>query len=233
MYGSPSATTRETGRLTYDDVIMKTGGPARRAGRRRRRDLGRSRPACGSGRRDRRPRARPGQRVQARAEPGADRCCTPRSRACSSAGSASSTRSSGRHRRPGRARHALGVRGLAGPVPVRQGARHAEVPAAPCSSRWSATCVFSLVNVVLMLFSVERRQFGPLRSGWLGVAVGLIAVGLAAASLIIDFDSIKRGVEQGVPAKLAWVGGVRPRRDPDLAVPRAPADASRSSATSD
>ena len=44
-----------------------------------------------------------------------------------------------------------------------------------------------------------------LRSGWLGVAVGLIAVGLAAASLIIDFDSIKRGVDKGVPAKLAWV----------------------------
>lgn len=65
--------------------------------------------------------------------------------------------------------------------------------------------VFSLINVVLMLFGVNGGQFGPLRSGWLGVAVGLIAVALAAASLIIDFDSIKRGVEKGVPAKLAWV----------------------------
>jgi uncharacterized YccA/Bax inhibitor family protein len=36
------------------------------------------------------------------------------------------------------------------------------------------------------------------------VLVGLFAVGLAAASLIMDFDSIKRGVEQGVPAKFAW-----------------------------
>ncbi|HWJ86258.1 MAG TPA: Bax inhibitor-1/YccA family protein, partial [Cellulomonas sp.] len=26
MYGAPSATTRETGRMTYDDVIVKTGG---------------------------------------------------------------------------------------------------------------------------------------------------------------------------------------------------------------
>src|SRR4051794_28110391 len=26
LYGSPAATTRETGRLTYDDVIMKTAG---------------------------------------------------------------------------------------------------------------------------------------------------------------------------------------------------------------
>ena len=46
--------------------------------------------------------------------------------------------------------------------------------------------------------------FGPLRDGWLGVVVGLVAVGLAAASLIMDFDSIKRGVDQGVPAKFAW-----------------------------
>ncbi len=65
--------------------------------------------------------------------------------------------------------------------------------------------VFSLINVVLMLFGVGGGDFGPLRSGWLGFAVGLIAVALAAASLIIDFDSIKRGVERGVPAKLAWV----------------------------
>ena len=65
--------------------------------------------------------------------------------------------------------------------------------------------VFSLLNVVLMLFGVDGGEFGPLRSGWLGIAVGLIAVALAAASLIIDFDSIKRGVEKGVPAKLAWV----------------------------
>lgn len=64
--------------------------------------------------------------------------------------------------------------------------------------------VFSLINVVLMLFGVGGGEYGPLRSGFLGVVVGLIAVGLAAASLIVDFDSIKRGVEAGVPAKLAW-----------------------------
>lgn len=63
--------------------------------------------------------------------------------------------------------------------------------------------VFSLVNVVLMLFG-GTGEFGPLRSGPLGIIVGLVAVGLAAASLIVDFDSIKRGVEQGVPAKFAW-----------------------------
>lgn len=64
--------------------------------------------------------------------------------------------------------------------------------------------VFSLVNVVLMFVVPNSGEFGPLRAGWLGIAVGLLAVGLAAASLIVDFDSIKRGVEQGVPAKFAW-----------------------------
>lgn len=62
---------------------------------------------------------------------------------------------------------------------------------------------FSLVNVVMMFF-VDSGTFGPLRGGTVGVLVGLFAVGLAAASLIMDFDSIKRGVEQGVPAKFAW-----------------------------
>ena len=64
--------------------------------------------------------------------------------------------------------------------------------------------VFSLLNIVLMVFGVGGGTYGPLRSGLLGIIVGLVAVGLAAASLIMDFDSIKRGVEQGAPAKFAW-----------------------------
>lgn len=62
---------------------------------------------------------------------------------------------------------------------------------------------YSLVNVVMMFF-VSSDGFGPLRSGAIGVVAGLFAVGLAAASLIMDFDAIKRGVEQGAPAKMAW-----------------------------
>jgi uncharacterized YccA/Bax inhibitor family protein len=63
--------------------------------------------------------------------------------------------------------------------------------------------VFSLVNVVLSFF-MTSDGFGPLRNGGWGILAGLFAVGLASACLIMDFDSIKRGVEGGVPAKFAW-----------------------------
>ena len=62
---------------------------------------------------------------------------------------------------------------------------------------------FSLVNLVLWFF-MPSDGFGPLRNGGWGILVGLFAVGLAAACLIMDFDSIKRGVEAGAPAKFAW-----------------------------
>jgi uncharacterized YccA/Bax inhibitor family protein len=64
--------------------------------------------------------------------------------------------------------------------------------------------LFSLVNVVLMWVMPSNEMFGPLRGGWIGVLVGLFAVGLAAFSLIVDFDAIKRGVEQGAPKSFAW-----------------------------
>lgn len=68
--------------------------------------------------------------------------------------------------------------------------------------------LFSLLNLGLMWFGNMP--------GWglnseisvlgipLGVFIGIFAVGLASYSLIMDFDAIKIGVQQGVPAKLAW-----------------------------
>ncbi len=69
--------------------------------------------------------------------------------------------------------------------------------------------LFSLVNVGIMLFGANDAAFG-LRSSVeimgipLGVLIGIFAVGLAAICLIMDFDAIKRGVEGGVPARYAW-----------------------------
>ncbi len=85
--------------------------------------------------------------------------------------------------------------------------RSGKVRVTPKFTRWLLIAMvgylaFSLVNVVLMWTGVLGGW--GMRGGTIGIIVGLVAVGLAAASLIVDFDSIKRGVEGGVPAKFAW-----------------------------
>lgn len=86
--------------------------------------------------------------------------------------------------------------------------RSGKVRVTPKFTRWLMIAIvgyagFSLVNLVLSFF-IHDGAFGPLRQGVWGILAGVIAVGLAAASLIVDFDAIKRGVEDGVPAKFAW-----------------------------
>lgn len=86
--------------------------------------------------------------------------------------------------------------------------RSGKVRVTPKFTRWLmfaliGYALFSLVNFVLMMTGVMGGEFG-LRNGPIGVVIGIVAVGLAAASLIVDFDSIKRGVEAGAPAKMAW-----------------------------
>jgi uncharacterized YccA/Bax inhibitor family protein len=71
---------------------------------------------------------------------------------------------------------------------------------------------FSLVNVVLMWTGVADSMFGMRDfqiniaglSIPLGVPLGILVVLLAAYSLVLDFDGIKRGVTNGAPRKYAW-----------------------------
>ena len=68
--------------------------------------------------------------------------------------------------------------------------------------------VFSLVNMVMMWTGVLQQPFG-MRSIEifgipLGVFVGLLAIGLAAFSLIMDFTSIEEGVRNGAPQRFSW-----------------------------
>lgn len=84
--------------------------------------------------------------------------------------------------------------------------RSGRVRVTPKFTRWLLIAmvgylVFSLVNVVLIMTGVLGGW--GLYSGW-GIIASVLGVGLAAASLIVDFDSIKRGVEGGVPARFAW-----------------------------
>lgn len=69
---------------------------------------------------------------------------------------------------------------------------------------------FSLVNLGLMLTGVTDSMFGlrDVEIGNtgipLGVPLGILVVLLAAYSLVLDFDGIKRGVTNGAARKYGW-----------------------------
>jgi uncharacterized YccA/Bax inhibitor family protein len=63
--------------------------------------------------------------------------------------------------------------------------------------------VFSVVNLLFQVFGSSDSAFG-FRTGIFGILIGLFAVGLAAMCLVLDFDFIEKGVQQGIPAKFAW-----------------------------
>jgi uncharacterized YccA/Bax inhibitor family protein len=70
--------------------------------------------------------------------------------------------------------------------------------------------VFSLVNMGLMLTGVNDNAFG-LRSELifgipLGLIIGVLAVIMAAYSLVLDFDFIQRGVNNRADRKYGWSG---------------------------
>ncbi len=70
--------------------------------------------------------------------------------------------------------------------------------------------VFSVLNFSLMVFNVTDSPWGirsmhiPGTSIPFGLVLGLLAIALAAFSLVMDFTSIQRGVQNGVPAKYSW-----------------------------
>jgi uncharacterized YccA/Bax inhibitor family protein len=63
--------------------------------------------------------------------------------------------------------------------------------------------LYSLVNVVALMFGwTSGWGFGG--TGLLGIGISLLGVGLAAYSLAIDFDDIGNAVRAGMPEKIAW-----------------------------
>lgn len=63
--------------------------------------------------------------------------------------------------------------------------------------------IFAIVNVIFAL--VSNTPFGFGGTGGLGIAISLFAVGLAAVSLALDFDSIDKAIAAGAPGKYAWL----------------------------
>jgi uncharacterized YccA/Bax inhibitor family protein len=68
--------------------------------------------------------------------------------------------------------------------------------------------LFSLINFGLMAFGVTNSMFGLRDQIVLGMPLGfwlgILVILLAAYSLVLDFDSIKTGVQRGAPAKYGW-----------------------------
>lgn len=62
--------------------------------------------------------------------------------------------------------------------------------------------------VVLMIANLVASLFGVnlgLRDGsWLSIVFSLVVIGVAAFSLLLDFDQADQAIRAGVPAKFAW-----------------------------
>ncbi|MGL5819517.1 MAG: Bax inhibitor-1/YccA family protein [Phycicoccus sp.] len=63
--------------------------------------------------------------------------------------------------------------------------------------------LFSLVNLGVALFT--DTPFGIGGTGWLGIAISVFGVGLAALTLALDFDSIEWAIRSGAPRQYSWL----------------------------
>ena len=63
--------------------------------------------------------------------------------------------------------------------------------------------LFGLVNLVVIAFG-GGGTFG-LQSGGLGIVIGVFAIGLAATMLVLDFDYAQQGVRNGLPERYSWL----------------------------
>jgi len=68
-----------------------------------------------------------------------------------------------------------------------------------------AVCLVYLVGWLLSLFGFSgfASLYG---NGFIGIAFSVVVVGIAALNLILDFDLIERGSQQGAPKYMEWYG---------------------------
>jgi uncharacterized YccA/Bax inhibitor family protein len=63
--------------------------------------------------------------------------------------------------------------------------------------------LFALANLAYAL--IAHQPFGLGGTGALGIGISLFAIGLASFSLALDFDSIERAIAAGAPQKYSWL----------------------------
>jgi uncharacterized YccA/Bax inhibitor family protein len=67
-----------------------------------------------------------------------------------------------------------------------------------------ATMGFFALIVVNLVASFFTDGGLGLREGPLGILVGVVAIGLASLNLVLDFDLVERGARQGLPERYGW-----------------------------
>lgn len=60
---------------------------------------------------------------------------------------------------------------------------------------------FYLISFVANLFGAHITLFSL---GWVGIVIQLVIVAVASLNLVLDFNTIERGVESGAPAQFEW-----------------------------
>jgi len=63
--------------------------------------------------------------------------------------------------------------------------------------------IFAVVNFIFAMVTDTRFGFGG--STWLGIGISLFAVGLASVTLALDFDMIDQAIATGAPQKYSWL----------------------------
>ena len=63
--------------------------------------------------------------------------------------------------------------------------------------------IFAIVNFIFAM--VTNTPFGFGGTGTVGILISLFAVGLASVSLALDFDSIDQAIATGAPQKYSWL----------------------------
>ena len=71
-------------------------------------------------------------------------------------------------------------------------------------SATAGIAVFYLLSIILGMFHVNMPFMYD--SSLLGIGISLFVVAIAAMNLLLDFDMIERGAEQGAPQYMEWYG---------------------------
>ncbi|HKK87197.1 MAG TPA: Bax inhibitor-1/YccA family protein [Saprospiraceae bacterium] len=69
-----------------------------------------------------------------------------------------------------------------------------------------AVLLVYVVNLVLGFFGMSLPFLHE--GGWLSIVVSLVIIGIASLNLLLDFDFIEKGEEQGLPEYMEWFGAM-------------------------